>query len=192
VPFDASTPGYMELVSLADLLGVSQFMNYAVVIEGEISPALKDIISANDDLWINIGVQGNLPIDRANNVLQNKPFLTYAEAVVHPVEIEESILSHKDVGFYEALVDPMFLIYLLIYVRTGNASRFLMYYTTSEVRNLVEQLEGEFLSQPVTQQNLEIERKPESTGGENPPLESEESTDTKPRKSAKTSKSSDK
>lgn len=188
IPFDPETIGYTALVELAAKLGISRFMSYAVVLNGEIVSDFNDIITDCDDYWINIGVQGVLPIDRANAVLNGLPFHTYAEGKTYPIDqIDESILTYADIDFYHTIVDPVFTIYAIVYVRTGNASQFLDYMPLKKVQAFVAEIEAELADNPAIQTNAEVPIVESKGEGENPPLESVKNTGTSPSKPAKKS-----
>ena len=170
-PLKSDLAGVKELKVVADKFSVSAFRNYYPVIDGAVSSDLADVINKYDDIWFNNGVQGDDALDRVNNILAGEPTIKFTKVTTRPVKINEDVITYEDVRVYHTLTDRYFIPYLLIYTRTGNATRFLDYMPIGQVAKCIQALANELEPNVEVSKNLETEYLEESANkSDAPPL----------------------
>lgn len=158
VELDYDKLGYLELRELADKVGVqSQFLSTDILIDGQPSTVLLDLIIKYFSIWVNNGVTASDSVGMANFILAKKTVMRTVDDKVIEVDGTELLkncgLTWDELLLFKELDSPTFTPLLIIYFRTGvDSFDPLMYLTSSQSEAVLRVLQKE-----ITPSNEEVE-----------------------------------
>ncbi len=184
VELDYDLLGYRELRDLADRAGVQNvFMSIDLLIDGQKSLELLDLIIANYAAWVNNGIPVADSLTMANHILQKRPVRRMINQRLIDVDgttlLSDNNLTWGDVFLFHDIDHQQFPALLLIFFRTG-ISHFnpLHLMLKSQAEAATQLLMAEYtppVEEVVVNANVQTQT---TTKGDQPPLESAESTAT--------------